>query len=183
MKVADNLFVSIDYRLTLASGEEVDRSREGQPLSFVAGAGMIIPGLERALIGLEPGAKATVNVEPEDGYGIVDTALFREIPKDRFPEGADLTPGTMFQASGPRGPIPLSVTKVDDEAGVVTVDMNHPLAGKRLTFDVGVVEVREPKPHEIPQQSSCGCGPSEKDACGCGPSGCGPDNGGGCGCG
>jgi FKBP-type peptidyl-prolyl cis-trans isomerase SlyD len=173
VKVAENMFVAIDYRLTLDSGEEVDRSQEGRPLSFVAGSGMIIPGLESQLMGLEPGAKAKVTVEPEDGYGVVDEGLFRDIPKDRFPEGAELVPGAMFQASGPRGPIPMTVSKVDDAAGTVTVDMNHPLAGKRLHFDIGVAEVREPRPHELPQQSSCGCGPSEKDACGCGPTGCG----------
>jgi len=172
VKVADNLFVSIDYRLTLDSGEEVDRSPEGQPLSFVAGSGMIIPGLERQLIGLEAGARTQVTVEPEEAYGIVDEGLFRQIPKDRFPEGADLSPGTVFQANGPRGPVPLTVSKVDEEAGVVTVDMNHPLAGKRLQFEVGVVEVREPQPHEMPR-SSCACGPAEKDSCGCGPTGCG----------
>jgi FKBP-type peptidyl-prolyl cis-trans isomerase SlyD len=186
VKIADNHFVAIDYRLTLESGEEFDRSADGSPLGFVTGSGSIIPGLEQALAGRSAGESFTVTVEPEAGYGPVQKELFQAIPRDRFPADVEIAPGMSFQARGPRGPVALTVVSVDPEH--VNVDLNHPLAGKRLTFDVTVQEVREPLPHEIPAASAgCGCGPQEQSACGCGPGasegagGCG--SGGGCGCG
>lgn len=185
MKIADNRFVSIDYRLSLESGEEVDRSPAGSPLGFVAGTGSIIPGLESALMGREAGEGLRVTVEPEQAYGPIQQELIQIIPRDRFPAGIEIAPGMSFQARGPRGPVAMTVAAVAEDA--VTVDMNHPMAGKRLIFDVNVVEVREPSADEMPQFSGgCGCGPQEQSDCGCGPGGgggCGSSSGGGCGCG
>ena len=187
VKIADNHFVAIDYRLTLESGEEFDRSAEGSPLGFVTGTGSIIPGLEKALAGKSAGDSFQVTIDPEAGYGPVQNELLQAIPRGRFPADIEITPGMQFHARGPRGPVALTVVAVDQEH--VNVDLNHPLAGKRLTFDVKVHEVREPLPHEIPAASSgCGCGPQEQSACGCGPDssggsgGCGSSSG-GCGCG
>lgn len=190
MKIADNLFVSIDYRLTLESGEEVDRSAPGSPLGFIAGAGMIIPGLEKALMGMSTGEKSRVHVEPEEGYGPVHPNLFQEIPRGRFPAEAVLEPGATFQAQGPRGPVMLTVSKV--EGDTVTVDLNHPLAGKKLIFDVTVAGVRAPNALELESiagnEGGCGCGSScgsGDDGGGCGPEGCGSGSSGssgGCGC-
>lgn len=182
MRVADQLFVAIDYRLTLDNGEEADRSAEGRPLGFVVGAGQIIPGLEQALLGRTAGYRGRVTVEPEHAYGEVDERLFQDIPRDRFPAGAEIAPGACFQARGPRGPVALTVARVNAD-DTVTVDLNHPLAGKRLTFDVAIVEVREPRPGELPSPvSGCGCGSGPAADCGpgsCGPAGCGS----GCSCG
>jgi FKBP-type peptidyl-prolyl cis-trans isomerase SlyD len=185
VKIADNRFVSIDYRLTLDSGEEIDRSPAGSPLGFVAGTGSIIPGLESALMGREAGEGFRVTVEPEQAYGPVQDDLFQIIPRERFPAGIEIAPGMSFQARGPRGPVAMTVAAVGGDA--VTVDLNHPMAGKRLTFDVKVVEVREPRADELPQfTGGCACGPQEQSACGCGPGGgggCGSATEGGCGCG
>ncbi len=186
MKIADKNFVAIDYRLTLDSGEEFDRSTEGSPLGFVTGTGSIIPGLDKALIGRSVGDSFKVTIEPEAAYGPVQKDLLQAIPRDRFPGAVEITPGMQFHARGPRGPVALIVVSADKE--YVNVDLNHPLAGKRLTFDVTINEVREPLPHEIPSASSeCGCGPQEQSACGCGPGGsgggCGSGSAGGCGCG
>ena len=148
VKIADNQFVAIDYRLTLESGEEFDRSAEGSPLGFVTGTGSIIPGLESALAGRSAGESFQVTVEPEAGYGHVQKELLQAIPRDRFPADVEITPGMQFHARGPRGPVALTVVSVDQEQ--VNVDLNHPLAGKRLTFDVKVQEVREPLAHEMP---------------------------------
>jgi FKBP-type peptidyl-prolyl cis-trans isomerase SlyD len=184
VKIADNRFVSIDYRLTLESGEEVDRSPAGSPLGFVAGTGSIISGLESALMGREAGEGFRVTVEPEQAYGPVQDDLIQIIPRERFPAGVEIAPGMAFQARGPRGPVAMTVTSVREDA--VTVDLNHPMAGKRLIFVVNVVEVREPRAEELPQFSGgCACGPQEQSACGCGPEGeggCG-SSAGGCGCG
>ena len=100
----------------------------------------------------------------------------------RFPSDVEIAPGMSFHARGPRGPVALTVVSVDKEN--VNVDLNHPLAGKRLTFDVAVAEVREAHPDELPDLSGgCGCGPQEQSACGCGPDGaggCGSTQTGGC---
>ena len=188
MKIADNTYVAIDYRLTLESGEEFDRSAEGSPLGFVTGTGSIIPGLESALAGKSAGESFQVTIDPESGYGHVQQELLQAIPRERFPGDIEITPGMSFHARGPRGPVALTVVSVDQDH--VNVDLNHPLAGKRLTFDVKIQEVREPLPHEIPAVASgCGCGPQEQSACGCGPGaaggagGCGSGSAGGCGCG
>jgi FKBP-type peptidyl-prolyl cis-trans isomerase SlyD len=189
VKIADNHFVAIDYRLTLDSGEEFDRSADGSPLGFVTGTGSIIPGLESALVGKSAGDSFKVTVEPEQGYGRVQQELFQAIPRDRFPAEVEITAGMQFHARGPRGPVALTVVSADQQT--VNVDLNHPLAGKRLTFDVTVQEVREPEAHEIPAPvaSGCGCGPQEQSACGCASGdsgsagGCGSSSRGGCSCG
>jgi len=189
VKIADNHFVAIDYRLTLESGEEFDRSPEGKPLGFVTGTASIIQGLEGALLGKSAGESFQVTIEPEAGYGHVQKELLQAIPRDRFPADVEIAPGMSFHARGPRGPVALVVVTADEEH--VNVDLNHPLAGKRLTFDVKVNEVREPLAHEIPAAvaSGCGCGPQEQSACGCADGesssagGCGSSSGGGCGCG
>lgn len=189
VKIADNLYVAIDYRLTLDSGEEIDRSPAGSPLGFVAGTGSVIPGLESALHGRSAGEKFNVTIEPEQAYGPVQDELIQIVPRERFPEGLEIRPGMAFQARGPRGPVAMTVAAVAPDA--VTVDLNHPLAGKRLTFEVAVAEVRDPLPGELPEfEGGCACGPQEQSACGCGPGGaggsgggCGSSSGGGCGCG
>jgi FKBP-type peptidyl-prolyl cis-trans isomerase SlyD len=187
VKIEDNVFVAIDYRLTLESGEEVDRSPEGSPLGFVAGTGSIIPGLDDALTGHVAGDSFQVSVEPERAYGPVQDELVQIIPRERFPQNVPIEPGMAFQARGPRGPVAMTVKSVTEDA--VTVDLNHPLAGKRLIFDVTVVDVRAPREDEMPGfgAGGCGCGPQEQSACGCGPGGggggCGSSSGGGCGCG
>ncbi len=186
MNIAEKLFVSIDYHLSLESGEKVDSSLEGRPLGFVTGTGRIIPGLENALMGKAPGESLKVTLEPEEAYGEVDPGLLQEIPKSSFPGDVEITPGMAFQAQSPRGPVKVTVTAINDN-DTVTIDRNHPLAGKRLFFDVKVVEVREPLAEELtPPSADCGCdcGPdSSKD--------CGPDaraqkdcgSGSGCACG
>ncbi len=166
MKAAQNLFVSIDYSLSLDSGDQVDSSPEGEPLGFVLGAGQIIPGLEKALVGKAAGDEARITLEPEDAYGPVQDDLFQNIPKAKFPEGVEVKPGAAFQAQGPRGPMMITVSAVNDDE-TVTIDLNHPMAGKRLVFDVKVVEVREAKEEELTRLSSgCACGPEGQQDCG-----------------
>jgi FKBP-type peptidyl-prolyl cis-trans isomerase SlyD len=177
MNIADKLYVSIDYTLTLESGQEIDKSPEGQPLGFIAGTGQIIPGLEKALMGRVEGDSAKLVIEPEDAYGPVKDDLFQEIPQDQFPTDVEIKPGMAFEAQGPQGPFMITVTKVNDN-DTVTIDLNHPMAGKQLHFDVNVIEVREPSPEELAQAAAkansggcgCGCGPEEAaaDACGSG---------------
>jgi FKBP-type peptidyl-prolyl cis-trans isomerase SlyD len=177
VNIADKLYVAIDYRLALDSGEEIDRSPAGDPLGFIAGSGQIIPGLEIALMGMKVGDSSRIVVEPEDAYGAVSEDLFQDIPMDQFPAEVKVEPGMTFEAHGPHGPVMISVARVNAVDDTVTVDLNHPLAGKRLCFDVNVVEVREPSADELSELAAdCGCGSHGAGSCepggGCG-SGCG----------
>jgi FKBP-type peptidyl-prolyl cis-trans isomerase SlyD len=180
MNIADKMYVAIDYTLTLESGQEIDKSPAGQPLGFITGTGQIIPGLEKALMGRVAGDHAKLIVAPEDAYGPVKDDLFQDIPKSQFPSDVEVTPGMAFEAQGPRGPFMITVAKVNDN-DTITVDLNHPMAGKELHFDVNVVEVRQPTADELAQAAasfSSGCG------CGCGSEDTGADScGSGCNCG
>lgn len=179
MKIDDKTYVAIDYKLTLASGEEVDSSKAGEPLGFVTGSGQIIPGLEKALKGMAVGDRSQIVVAPEDGYGPVDESMFQELPRSQFPDDCEIEPGMTFHAQGPHGPFMLSVARVNDN-DTVTVDLNHPLAGQQLHFDVTVVEVREPSAAELAEQASgCGCGCESGDTGNCSSGSC--DSG--CNCG
>jgi len=141
MKVQNNAYVALEYTLSLDSGDIVDQSEPGETMGFIFGEGQIIPGLERQLEGLEKGQSAKVVVEPAEGYGERDPELVHELPRARFPEGADIHEGMMFEAQGPFGVRPVRVSAVKDDA--VTIDFNHPLAGQRLHFDVKLADVRD----------------------------------------
>jgi FKBP-type peptidyl-prolyl cis-trans isomerase SlyD len=171
MNIADKVFVAIDYKLTLDSGEEVDSSSEGQPLGFIAGSGQIIPGLEKAMMGMTVGDSSKISVEPEDAYGQVNPELLKDVPRNQFPDDIELQPGMAFQAQGPRGPMAINIKEIKDENTVV-IDLNNPLAGKKLHFDVNIVEVREPTAEELSGLSSgCNCGCSAEEQAGCGTEG------------
>jgi FKBP-type peptidyl-prolyl cis-trans isomerase SlyD len=172
MKIADRMYVAIEYSLKLDSGQEVDRSREGSPLGFITGASQIIPGLEKALAGMSVGEAADIIVEPEEGYGEVRADLFQEIPRNQFPGDVEIKQGMAFEAQGPRGPFMLVVSSVNDN-DTVTVDLNHPMAGQRLHFAVKIVEVREPSAEEITRLNrGCGCGCETGGQDDCSSSGC-----------
>ena len=139
MQVADLTVVTIDYTLTDETGDELDSSRGGEPLTYLHGAGNIIPGLERALVGHASGDEFTVTIPPEDAYGLPDEDLVQSLPRSNFPAG-DIAVGSQFQADGPHGSQVVTVVAVD--SGSVTIDANHPLAGVTLNFAVSVRDVR-----------------------------------------
>jgi FKBP-type peptidyl-prolyl cis-trans isomerase SlyD len=168
MKVADRTYVSIDYTLTLDSGEVADKSDAGDPLGFLFGTGQIIPGLEKALEGMEAGQSANVTVPPADGYGESKTELMRDLPRDNFPEELELEPGMGFEAKGPHGPVTFRIREVQEDS--VVADFNHPLAGQQLHFDVTVAEVREPNAEELAALMNQGDGCTPSDCSGCGGS-------------
>jgi len=176
MEIAEKNYVAIDYTLTLESGREIDKSPEGQPLGFITGFGQVIPGLEKALMGRTAGENAQLVIEPDEAYGPVRDDLFQEIPKSQFPSDIELKQGMNFEAQSPRGPMMITISKINDD-DTVSVDLNHPMAGKQLHFDVNVVEVREPTPEELQQLQpqagggcACGSDDDETDSSGCGPS-------------
>ncbi|HYQ81040.1 MAG TPA: peptidylprolyl isomerase [Anaeromyxobacteraceae bacterium] len=147
MKIAKGSVVAVDYRLHLGDGVTVDASETGEPLHYIHGEGQIVPGLERALEGLEIGSTRAVVVSPEDGYGDYDPKGLQEVSHDAF--GGRLPEvGGQYLARGPEGEtVPFSVKEIRD--ATVLVDLNHPLAGRTLHFDVTVREVREATPEEL----------------------------------
>lgn len=142
MKVAENTVVSIHYTLTDNDGNQIDSSSGREPLKFLAGAGNIIPGLEKELEGTQVGDKKQVTVEPAEGYGEVMPQLIQTLPHEAFTGVDEVKPGMEFQAKGADGSTQYVVVKDVGDDGV-TIDANHPLAGQTLNFDVSVEEVRE----------------------------------------
>jgi FKBP-type peptidyl-prolyl cis-trans isomerase SlyD len=128
--------VDIEYTLTLDDGSTVQTNVGGPPLSFVAGDGQIIPGLETALEGKAARERVKVKIAPEDAYGPTDPKKIQEVPLDKIPEDARKV-GTLLSAQGIDGPIRVAEVRPD----VVVLDFNHPLAGKALTFDVLVLSI------------------------------------------
>lgn len=142
MKISSGNVVELDYKLHLGDGEVVDASSPGEPLTYLHGEGQIVPGLETALEGLSAGDRKQVVVSPGDGYGEHDPKGIQEVPRGAFPPAFEPKVGMELTAEGPTGePVPFSVREVRPET--VVIDLNHPLAGKTLHFDVTVREVRE----------------------------------------
>ncbi|WP_455217565.1 FKBP-type peptidyl-prolyl cis-trans isomerase [Kaarinaea lacus] len=145
--IGDNCVVSIHYTLTDDSGTVLDSSREGDPLKYLHGANNIIPGLENELRGKTTGASMQVTVAPEDAYGPHSPEAIQTVPRSAFEGVDDIQPGMQFQTEGPHGVQIIVVTEVSDDE--VTIDANHPLAGKTLHFDVCVEDVRDATAEEI----------------------------------
>lgn len=140
MEIAAERVVSFHYTLTDDAGEVIDRSPEDRPLSYLHGAGNIVPGLENALTGHVEGDELVVDVAPELGYGAHNPAMVQSVPRQAF-QGVDtVQPGMQFRAQTEGGSLLVTVVEVGEDE--VRVDGNHPLAGKTLHFDVRIASVR-----------------------------------------
>jgi FKBP-type peptidyl-prolyl cis-trans isomerase SlyD len=148
MKVAENKVVVFHY--TVSEGaEKVESSHDrSEPLAFLVGKGALIPGLEKSLMGREAGEKFSVDVAPSEAYGERREDFTQRVPKKYFRDADHLKPGmlTVLSVSG-GGQRQVTVQKVG--SSVVDVDLNHPLAGKTLTFDVEIVDVRDATAEEV----------------------------------
>ncbi len=146
--IKQNSVVTMHYQLKDAAGEILDSSEGAEPLTYLQGANNIIVGLEEELAGKAVGDEVKAVIAPEKGYGPVVDALIQTVPKEAFGDEIDkIEVGMRFQAETEQGPVPVVVTAMD--AGTVTVDGNHPLAGKELHFDVTVTDVRDASQEEI----------------------------------
>jgi FKBP-type peptidyl-prolyl cis-trans isomerase 2 len=132
--------VKVHYTGTLGDGTEFDSSRGGEPLSFTLGEGNIIPGFERAVEGMETGETRTVTISAEQAYGERRDELVQDLPRTAIPDDIELSRGLVLHAEGPGGETLVFTVAAFDEA-TVTVDGNHPLAGRDLTFALELVEV------------------------------------------
>ncbi|AJQ97020.1 FKBP-type peptidyl-prolyl cis-trans isomerases 2 [Gynuella sunshinyii YC6258] len=145
--IEDNKVVSIHYSVTDENQQVIDSSEGKDPLTYLHGADNIIPGLEKALAGKQTGDSFSAVIPPAEAYGEYNDAMIQQVPMNAF-EGVDkVEPGMAFNADGPQGPIQIIVTEVNGDE--VTIDGNHPLAGKTLSFDGTVVEVRDATAEEI----------------------------------
>jgi FKBP-type peptidyl-prolyl cis-trans isomerase SlyD len=146
-KVTDGQVVSMEYTLRV-DGKVVDSSAGGDPLEYLHGVGNIIPGLEREMDGMAVGDSKKVIVVAEDGYGELDEDAFIEAPRSEFPEDMPIKPGVELELSGPEGqPMYARIESLEGET--VVLNMNHPLAGKELHFDVKVVGLRDATDEEM----------------------------------
>jgi FKBP-type peptidyl-prolyl cis-trans isomerase SlyD len=146
MQITDNTAVQFHYTLTNSSGEQLDSSHGEEPLSYLHGAGNIIPGLEAALAGKTAGESFSVTIPPADAYGEIDDSMVQIVSKKMF-DGMDIEIGMQFHADVSHGAGVITVTEIQGDD--VTVDGNHPLAGETLIFDVNVVDVRQATADEI----------------------------------
>jgi FKBP-type peptidyl-prolyl cis-trans isomerase SlyD len=145
--IEKNRVVTLHYTLRDEQGTVIDSSSGRAPLSYLHGKNNLIPGLEEALSGKSAGDEFDVTVPPERGYGRRDDRLVQIVPRSRFAENLELTPGMQVRASGPQGARMVTVVRV--ERDFVTVDANHPLAGRTLYFSVAVTEVRKATHEEV----------------------------------
>ncbi|MBQ9407480.1 MAG: peptidylprolyl isomerase [Desulfovibrio sp.] len=133
--------VRVHYTGTLQDGTVFDSSRQREPLEFSLGKGTLIPGFEAAVEGHEVGDTVTVTIDSDDAYGDVDPELIFTVPRAQVPDHIPLEVGTPLQLSNEQGQMDVTITEVG--ADEVTLDANHPLAGKTLTFEIEILNVKK----------------------------------------
>ncbi len=132
--------VRIHYTGTLTDGTTFDSSDGRDPLEFTIGSGQIIPGLEKAIPGMEVGEKKRVEIPADEAYGQPNPQAMQSVPRTEIPDNIPLDLGTQLQVQTPTGQVmPVTVVEVTEEQ--VTLDANHPLAGKDLVFDFELVAI------------------------------------------
>jgi FKBP-type peptidyl-prolyl cis-trans isomerase SlyD len=141
MAIKDGSEVTFSYRLF--SGEELmDETLPGQPMIYVQGEGHLIPGLEKAMVGLKEGDKKEVTVQPEEAYGVPQEEKVVRIPKQDVPKEADVHLNSKVPAKSPEGEMVVgTVTTVTDE--FVVIDFNHELAGRELRFEIEILKISD----------------------------------------
>ena len=138
-KVQNGDTVVVNYTGRLEDGTVFDSSlTEGrEPLKAQLGQGLLIKGFEDGLLEMNEGDKKTIEIEPTNAYGDINPEMIVEVPKEQIPEGVSV--GDMLQAQGPMGPVNVRVAEIKED--VVIIDANHPLAGKKLIFDLEVMSI------------------------------------------
>jgi FKBP-type peptidyl-prolyl cis-trans isomerase 2 len=170
MIIGDPCTVKMHYTLKLDDGEVLESSFDGDPIEFQYGQGQVIPGLEQALKGMTDGQEKHVVVPCQDAYGPRNPDAVGAVPRVEFPEGEPIEPGMIFSLQRHDG-MTMEALVVEVGDNEVTLDLNHPLAGETLHFDIKVEKVSEPREGCSP--GSC-CSPDNdcSDDGGCGCSGC-----------
>ena len=139
--------VTFHYTLKNAAGEEMETSRDKEPMAYLHGANNIIAGLEKAMEGRAVKDEFSVTVEPEEAYGLRNEGNVQRIPLKRLRGIGKIAPGQVLNLQTNKGPVQVTVLKVGKFN--VDVDGNHPLAGKSLTFDVEITDIRDASEEEL----------------------------------
>ncbi|KPQ35103.1 MAG: peptidylprolyl isomerase [Phormidesmis priestleyi Ana] len=134
--------VRVHYTGTLNNGQVFDSSKSRAPLEFVLGSGMVIPGFDAAVTGLEPGETVTTTIPTDEAYGPYQEDMVADIERQNIPADFDLEVGQRLQMQVPSGEA-MAVTVTDMKGDIVTLDGNHPLAGQDLTFELELVSIVE----------------------------------------
>lgn len=140
MAVKANDKVKVHYKGTLSDGQVFDSSEGRDPLEFTVGAGQVIPGFENGILGMEIDESKTIEIPSAEAYGEPKAEMIQEVPMSQLPEEIKPEVGMQLMTQTPDGQqIPLVVTEVKEDT--ITVDANHPLAGKDLTFELTLVGI------------------------------------------
>ena len=147
MAITRDSVVTIHYTLKDVEGAVIDSSASGEPLAYLHGHGNIVPGLERELTGRNAGEELSVSVSPAEGYGEYDKELVQSVPRRALRGIKDVQPGMHLHAQTEAGTRTVTVTRIQGD--MVTLDANHPLAGKNLNFDIQIEDVRQATEEEL----------------------------------
>jgi peptidylprolyl isomerase len=140
VQVKDGDIVKVHYTGKLTNGEQFDSSTGREPLEFTVGAGQMIKGFDAAMPGMKVGEKKTINILPEDAYGVKDEQAIIEFPKENIPKEMKPEVGMQLQLRNENGqPFPVTIAEIKDD--IIVLDANHSLAGKELVFDIELVEI------------------------------------------
>lgn len=147
MRIGPSTAVALEYTLADGKGEVIDRSPPGAPLWYLHGLGSLVPGLERALEGKDQGETCRVELAPHEAYGARDEDLVEQVPRAELQLDGEVEIGAILEAHTDEGVHVATVTAID--ADQVTLDHNHPLAGKHLVFTVKIAHVRAANVEEL----------------------------------
>ncbi|MEA3251222.1 MAG: FKBP-type peptidyl-prolyl cis-trans isomerase [Pseudomonadota bacterium] len=145
-RIGEGMEVTLHFTLKLEDGTVVDSTRDKQPATFQVGDGNLPPGFETPLTGLTDGETGSYTISPEHAFGQHNPQNIQSLPRDSFDEESELEEGLVMSFADPAGgELPGVIAEIGDKR--VEVDFNHPLAGRTLTFDVEVIEVRPATTH------------------------------------
>jgi FKBP-type peptidyl-prolyl cis-trans isomerase SlyD len=149
--VKDGMLVSLEFTVKSPDGQLLDTNKGGEPLKYIHGEKKMIPGLEKELVGMKVGDVKHVTVKPDDGFGKYDPRAVKEFPKSEIPPSG-MKVGAVLAAKTPDGRVvPMTVREIKEKT--VVIDMNDPMAGKTLVFDVKIVDIQPaPQPSSQPNQ-------------------------------
>jgi FKBP-type peptidyl-prolyl cis-trans isomerase SlyD len=147
MQIEPGKIVTLDFTITNTNGRVLDTSKGAEPLVFMHGTGVLVRGLEDALLGKSPGDFLHITLPPERAYGIRHNELLKAVPRADFASFPNIIPGMQFEAQDSKGFTVLCTIRAVTPESII-LDSNHPLAGQTLDFDVTVLDVREASPQE-----------------------------------
>ncbi len=187
MQITKNKVATFDFVVTDENGDVMDSSAHSGAFPYIHGIGYLVPGLEKVMEGRTVGERFSATIPPADAYGERDESLMMKVPMEKFQGIDELELGTQIQVGFEDGTQIMTVTDIEENQ--VTLDGNHPLAGKTLNFDVSIVDIRDATPEELEHghpfiegMDSCGCHHDSHgyhgdhhdsgNGCDCGCSGC-----------